>query len=377
MKLSISKLLNIAEKSNFSSILGHLLQPRCNAQLELLNLLATKSRGGHEKARRNINDITSLELLYRDTLDFALQMGQEQELGKQDCGSRGPRTPARIKKYILNKFEFLDARHSTAIESFADIIKLTRDNNRDEELISNFLQIQTSVTLLLQHGFLLSSNKFYQQTGCVQRNCNLVTMCEGVVEHAINLAEHNTDGITRCPLINVYLDWGGRQSEVDEKIWTIDCISSSVRFVLLELLKNAISSTLFSYHDSKNSLSPIDVTLRSTNTHIIVSVQDHGMGLKGRTLDDLSKFVYNRNTEETQSIQLSYQPQSASLSGMGAGLSVSIAWAIKFGGKLELFEGKGFNLGADVDKFEYTGVTAKFSIPRDTCIEETLLLKDL
>ena len=375
MKLSINKLFEIAQKSNYCPILCKFLQPRCSTQLELLDLMAKKSKKSHVdspiNARRSLKNIKSLQRLYRDTLDFTLTIEKDQELDVRE--SKTLQISSRTKKFILNKFEFLEARHSTVVESFADIVTLIRYDDRDEDLISNFLHIQTSVAILLQHGFLLSSKKFYQQTGCVQYNCDLLTMCEGVIDHAINLAEHNVDGINRCPSINIHLDQG-EGLEVNENMWGVDCIPSSVRFVLLELLKNAISSTLLQNGTRNISLPPIDVILRSTNTHIIVYVHDRGTGLRGRTLHDLSKFVCNVNTKEAQLIQASYQPQSASLSGMGAGLGVSIVWATKFGGELELHDGESLELnGLNSSKFGFGGVTAKFSIPKDVDIEENLV----
>ena len=375
MKLSINRLFDFAKSNNFSSILCQFLRPRCISQLELLDLLATKSKDGrgrgYKSERGFVNGIDSIRALYHDTLDFALKIGPENEEETRGNIAMSNST----KKFILNKFEFLDARHSTVIENFADVVKLMQHNGRDEDLISNFLKIQTSVAVLLQHGFLLSSKKFYQQTGCVQSQCDLVSMCEGVIEHATNLADHNVDALHRCPPVNLHLDLSECPSEVNNKTLNIDCIPSSVRFVLLELLKNAISSTLLQHGASgdKNSdpLPPIDIKLESTKTHVIAHVRDRGVGLKGSTLSDLSKFVYNIRRKEVPVVQASYQPQSASLSGMGAGLSVSMIWAHKFGGKLELHENHDIQLNGGDD---CSGAVARFSIPRNIDIEESLPL---
>ena len=381
-KLSIKGLFSIAaqEGNSFSSTLSEMLLPRVNAQLHLLEILSKESSSN----RMYNNSIESLKALYSDTLEFASNIGQQpvKKRMNNNLFQTSTLTSTRMKKFISNKFEFLDARHSTVIETFADIVKIMEEKNRDEALITTFLENQTSTSLLLQHGFLLSSKKFHQPTGCAQYDCNIFNMCEGVIEHATNLADHNVNGLHRCPMINL------KESRNCNMRSSIDCVPSSVRFVLLELVKNAISSTLLQSQSCnyKASVPPIDVILESTDAYVIVYVKDNGEGLRGKTLSDLSKFVHNVKRGEIQSNQqpqASYQPQSAALSGMGAGLSVALVWARKFGGDLELLDRSGHDACSNSSSAENgcktedsysnsnsSGVVAKFLIPRDIDIEE-------
>ena len=102
-------------------------------------------------------------------------------------------------------------------------------------------------------------------------------MCEGVIEHHNNLPIIMLM-VSSCPMINL------KESRNCNMRSSIDCVHMSL-FVLLELVKNAISSTLLqSQVQLQRPVPPIDVILESTDAY--------GEGLRGKTLL-IYKFVHN------------------------------------------------------------------------------------
>ena len=349
MRVSIRGLLDIAaNKLLYHQDICSNISVRCRKQLLLLEKIGTLNKS-----------CVSMRKLYADTIEFA-------DVFSNIDGDNS----LALSKHMLNKFEFLDARHSTVIESFADVVHSLPISDRTSDMeanINSYIACQSSLSLLLQHGFHLSSKKFYHSTGCVRHNVNIFDICEGAKEHALSIAEHH---YTRCPDVIIGpISMRGRGTMNSSICAT--CVPSHIRFITLELLKNAIASVIrqealvsssmlappsLSQRPLMHDLPPPILTVLEFENEIRVQIDDQGIGFEGR--EATPKFASSRPVTDSKP-QQSYQPSSAPLNGLGAGLSVSKIYAEQFGGSL-LLTSSGIGKGA----------RAVFTIPRDLTLLE-------
>jgi len=256
--LSLQRLLAIAaEKARSHIEICEHIAERSRIQITLLDEIALNSK------RASNRNIIALKNLYKDTLDFSSIF--------EDKGNSAEF--ANEEKFIQTKFEFLDARHSTVVETLADFIATLEDCSSTTDSSTHlFLQGQHGVSLLLQHGFHLTSSKFYHSSGCVRTDTNIHEVCLGAINNAKMVAEHH---YTRTPEVEVS---ESSLSLSSGTLPSICCIPSIVNFIVFELTKNAISSVIQKFENSTSDLPPVRITVSALQDSVEVLVRDGGIG---------------------------------------------------------------------------------------------------
>jgi hypothetical protein len=302
----------------------------------LKQIILLKDLAAHSKCAPR--SIIALQNVYKDTLEFSSTFAHAAISDSFTNAS----------KFISTKFEFLDARHSTVVETISEIVSpldITRTPDTEITLI-NVLKNQLNIGLLLQHGFYLTSNKYFHPTGCVRQNANIKEICHGAIDNAVMVAEHH---YTKTPEVVV--------TESSSASSQICCIIPSVlTFIVFELVKNAISSVISKYENHQCKLPPIHVAISISTISVDVSVEDFGIGFMSDQTTGMFVFAgsrHRRNLIIHGQQQASYQPASAPLSGLGVGLCMAKLYATHLDGTLSLSsEGPG------------KGAREKFSLPK-------------
>ena len=94
------------------------------------------------------------------------------------------------------------------------------------------------------------------------------------------------------------------------------------------MLKNAIFHTMESYENTYNNINntlvpSIEVELKDNKDLITISVRDEGDGLPKEKLDQVIQFLENATISQLVDENVSYQPMSSPLKGLGAGLCLT------------------------------------------------------
>jgi hypothetical protein len=344
------------------------------------------------------NPINTLVRVYKDTsltLDRFYASGNQNQLQFN-------------KKHVQDTFDMLSARHGLTIETFSEIHShiMPKDLSKSGDcIINNFLRTHVSVWVLLQQcldvliQFPSESPNDYvenvkinqsvevdkQRVGCVVLNANINDICADARLQAITLADHNHG---YCPPIIFSCNdtvANAKLSSVANKVVTTAAIPSMIRFIVLELLKNAIYSTLKQQEkdgivnrdenfDDIDYAVCVDVMDDVKNNNVVITISDSGTGftaIKGDFNEMIHhmqhQFRYGANKtmdELAYSQHASYQPMSSPLNGCGVGLYVATLFATHFGGNLMILPFNRFNSNNN------RGVTAILTIPRDTSIQE-------
>lgn len=266
-----------------------------------------------------------LSHLYRDTTSSMLGL-----IG----ASRTPveKQGIALERRIRDKIEALDSRHNMVIESIAEL------KQRSPLGVDSILTEQLMLTTLLQHSYHLTSKRHYHATGCVHVNAELSPILQGARAQAVTVAEHH---FVNCPEI---------QLQLPDKPVRLTCIPSHVNFLLQEIFKNALHATLQQAQwDTSVSSVPIEVVVEDGPDAVRITTTDHGVGMSRDMAEQATHFLAQARNDPvslTES-QASYQPMSAPLAGLGAGLSLSKIYVGMFGGSLTV-SSPGLGLGAVV-----------------------------
>lgn len=256
----------------------------------------------------------------------------------------------------------LNIRHGMVIDTYADDILSSQQQSRGQnkpkvEADTIFLNRQGSLSILLRHLEGLSTG-----IGVVQ-DIDIFQLITHAKLQAIFNAEHQENWSP-----DILIDANGPCGSSYNMI----CIPSIVRFALLEAIKNALSSCILATNKFCKGLSisteelrdqsiPIQVTVDMTDDYISVRITDQGLGMRKHTLEDAYSFLALSSLRTSQFVdaQASYQPMSAPLQGLGAGVFLSNMYLGLFGGKY-LLASPGLDQGA----------TATILIPRSIDIQD-------
>jgi len=258
-QLSIENLKYLAKSDKYLKSTSANISFRCAAQLKFL--LSGKLSSVNSKIASNLTH------LYSDTIEstnfiasttYGIVAGNVAVSARQE----------EIRRY----FENLELRHATVIESFSEFLHCTHGSGISNVSIESFIRTQLSISTLLQHGVFLTSRKFLREFGCVSVETKVLDMCVDAKEHATLLAEHN---YTFSPDISIYGD----------AEWCIDVVPSLVHFVLVELLKNALYSTILKCMQNPNSnhnydlaLNHVEIFISHTKEETRIMIKDRGVG---------------------------------------------------------------------------------------------------
>ena len=233
---------------------GHLLEQaelRCLRQLRLLAPLP------------RLRQTSVLRGMYEDSLQLLAGM---RRLAARDADLR---------------LSSLCARHGLFVESLAELCELHGYGGAVSEGAEPLLATHCSLSALLEQASSLSGSG----QGRFVRQVRLPELCLSARDSAKSLAEHS-EGC--CPEIEV---------EAAEDLALL-AIPSRVKFALVEVLKNAVSSTLRRHRSGLPStdepaldLPPVRVRLRRAEAAAEVSVEDQGSGVAAEELARVGEFV--------------------------------------------------------------------------------------
>lgn len=303
--------------------------------------------------------ISSLIYLFQDSINTTQLIGKLNEKS--------------MKSLVESSIQSLDARHNITVETIVEINNETNPLIRD--LILSLLKRQIGISILLSHSVSLTSKSHFCETGCIKR-VDIKTICEDAINQTTNMVEHHYNDLF-LPVITI----------VGEDIDKIVCIPSIVRFVLIEILKNAAVSTLEHFcitrridpslltlspnarefddlRNNSSSFNAIFVKLKENESYVTIDVEDRGVGMNTFELQSSTRFLQlsKQPTSLLVDSQVSYQPHSSPIRGLGVGLSLSQLFSRHFGGDVILFS-RGRGLGA----------TVSLSIPKDLQILEAFV----
>ena len=303
-------------------------------------------------------------------------------------------------KFVLNTFDTLIARHGLTVETYTEAVYRTMtargSENLNHDVIKSFLENHIGIGILLQHGYELLNQALNpppalligsssDKVGAVSMDTNLYQLVEDVKYQVTTLSEHNYNC---CPDIKI-------ESNLAAGSAPVVAIPYIVRYVLLEVLKNAVHSTVM--HHSKHSetetegeketgadMEPVDVVISEEKPggDVLLTVRDRGGGLDttgdSNLIENLQRsFLHSKNIcspsdgDSQGSVSLAeelmynrhvtYQPQSPLLAGLGVGLYLTTLYATHFGGALTLLNESVDTAGCG----RCRGVTVVYRLPRN------------
>lgn len=266
------------------------------------------------------NQRTILSYLYKDTLSTM------QYLGDRDGMTVG--------KEIAYKWQSLESRHNLTIESFANIHKNTNQNI--EPLLARQVLLQT----LLSHGVQLTHTRHFSPTGCVNLKCHILNVIDGAVTQARFEAESS---LLFRPEVKVYVDSENKNENIEDgafykEHFKAPCVPSSIHFIIVELLKNAIYATHKREKKTGNIVPPIELITSRSPSHLDIKVRDYGIGMDVESIKQCVLFLATATVAVDSLVdeQASYQPMSSPFQGLGVGLALAKIHAEMFGGELHI-----------------------------------------
>ena len=344
-RLSVNYLLEICSSTSYDPLFTGINQ-RCWLQHKIL--LGIKSSSSASTPTSTSSSASSLMNLYQDIGAFTELFG--------NMDSSTAKSFINRERIIRDKFEMLDARHSTVVESFAGIVLSNRFPSSNGSSVESFLRQACGISILLQHGFYLTSKKYHNPSGCIRENTDVGEILLGSIDQANMVANHH---FTTVPgtIIKV--------KDARPHSLKVSCIPSLINFVMFELIKNAFSAVLKRRaNSSSTSLPPIEIEVEPAKDVIRIMIKDKGIGLLPDQEDfaeGIFQFARSSREKRNESLpQQSYQPSSAPLDGLGVGLYMSHLYATHFGGDLQ------------IQSQSEGGTVVIYTISRDLFVEEFL-----
>ena len=246
-----------------------------------------------------------LKALYSDTI---LKVGVFQ-------GQHSVEKKAALDRLIGAQIESLEHRHGMVTETLVDLMlslgpieESTRRSGTStflprqhlQESLASILHRQASLSVLLQHGVGLTSPKNSHNGGCVVES-DMLSLCVGVKNQATTLANHHFNWSPEIKVTVLSSDTVDQQRHRGEKVV---CIPSFARFILLEIIKNALHATAEVYQSNHPNLENlfdsadnedipvVQVNLISSSESFQVQVIDEGYGMTEEELDKAVGFMW-------------------------------------------------------------------------------------
>jgi signal transduction histidine kinase len=330
-----------------SPALADELSVRFSHQLERLRRATAAKQGGPPgRARANQRALSIMVALHTDTvakLQEALRDRLRSTPSESDDGEMGRArwfsvdSGAALRSVLLD----LEGRHSSAAEV---TMELVQSNLLPADLCHPFLTMRISTLMLLQHHSQLSRVPTSDAgTPRVAAAPTLPTLAAAAATEARALAAVYYSGEIPDVLITDNTASGT----------ALATVPGFVRYVLVELLKNALRAVMENSHSrdqsSSVSLSPIVITIGDDEEAQLVrlTIRDHGNGMTqgdaSRALrrfsgahSDHGEIASDNRLWDRLDDQVSYQPARGPMFGIGVGLALSRIHAEYLGGSLEV-----------------------------------------
>lgn len=180
----------------------------------------------------------------------------------------------------------LCARHGLFVESLAELCLEPASRDAASELALPLLTTHCSLSALLEQASSLHDPR--HQSDFV-RPVSLQELCLSARDSAVSAAEHSEGWCSEIE-VDVEEEKGGL---------SLVAIPSRVKFALVEVLKNAISSTMQRHrpalpnsHEAVARVPPVRLYLRRTAEVAIVGVEDEGVGVATEDLGSVGAFLH-------------------------------------------------------------------------------------
>ncbi|KAK0148766.1 [3-methyl-2-oxobutanoate dehydrogenase [lipoamide]] kinase, mitochondrial [Merluccius polli] len=234
--------------------------------------------------------------------------------------------------------------HKDVVTLLAEGFREGRKHVQDETILRSFLDTtlcsRLGIRMLATHHLSLHEEN-PDFVGIICRRLSPKKIIEKWVDFARRLCEHqygnsprvriNGHVAARFPFIPLPLD-----------------------YILPELLKNAMRSTMESHLDTPYNVPDVIVTIANNDTDFVIRISDRGGGIPHNIIDKVMDYHFSTAEESTQDPRMSNLfntmtnsgPQSGPMHGFGFGLPTSRAYADYLGGSLSIQSMQG--IGTDV-----------------------------
>ncbi|XP_060942385.1 3-methyl-2-oxobutanoate dehydrogenase [lipoamide] kinase, mitochondrial [Limanda limanda] len=235
--------------------------------------------------------------------------------------------------------------HKDVVTMLAQGFRECRRHIQDESLIRSFLDTtlcsRLGIRMLATHHLALHEEN-PDFVGMICRRLSPKKIIEKWVDFARRLCEHqygnsprvriNGHVAARFPFIPLPLD-----------------------YILPELLKNAMRSTMESHLDTPYNVPDVIITIANNDLDFVIRISDRGGGIPHNILDKVMDYHFSTAEESAQDPRMSNNlfnnitnsgNQSSPMHGFGFGLPTSQAYAEYLGGSLSIQSMQG--IGTDI-----------------------------
>ncbi|GAB5592352.1 [Pyruvate dehydrogenase (acetyl-transferring)] kinase 2 [Umbelopsis nana] len=182
-----------------------------------------------------------------------------------------------------------------------------------------------------------------QRIGTIFTNCNP----KNIIEKCIGLIEAKMGGKQKCPPI--VIDGYGSSGD-------FTYISEHIEYIVFQLLSNSVRHTL-QFHATSANPPPVNVTICSNQTDILIRISDQGGGMSPETYRDLWSFTSRRRFKNFETIpqmaariaeeeEEPWSWQGQQDQHLGIGLPMSKVYSEYWGGELKVMSMEGFGTEA-------------------------------
>jgi len=203
-----------------------------------------------------------------------------------------------------------------------------------------------------------------REMGIIDRNCNLLAVCERAASQALQLCQVQTG---RKPVFTIESYQAGAKGAPFSFSYAPGCL----RYIMVELLKNSFKATVENALDERDlQKRPIHVLVCCDEQRVAIRVSDRAGGIPLDVGDRIWSYLYGAAARSSASTAPTGAPDPTPLSGYGVGLPLSRLHAKYLGGRLDVTSYPGYGTDAslllprlDADQLEQVPDGSLFGAP--------------
>jgi len=201
------------------------------------------------------------------------------------------------------------------------------------QLLDRFFTARIGLRLLVeQHFRALDSQQGY--SGAIQSHCSPEQVAKEAINDATGLCSYHL-GMT--PEVALY---GSQQGE------SFTYLPSHMRYILLELLKNALRATVERHCSSGGELPMVQIMIAHGDEDVTFKICDEGGGIPRSEINAVWTYLHSSAQRPPVAEDLKQENRHkntvGALAGYGMGLPLSRIYAKYFGGNLDIKSMEGF-----------------------------------
>lgn len=208
--------------------------------------------------------------------------------------------------------------------------KMTKyDEDFINKILYNFYMSRLSIRFLIKQHLIINKNNLF---GLINEKCNPYNLTKNII---MNIEQMSYIIYKRYPNITINND-----SYEDNFIY----IDSHIEYIVTEILKNSVRSTMEFGHNTSN----INIDIKLVKNELIIKISDNGLGFNRKKLNQLFNFTYSNALIDN------YIDKKTIIAGYGHGLGLSRIYSRYFGGDLIIvpFEGVGCDVYIYLSKID-------------------------